>query len=63
MIRAASVLLIGLAATAAAQIEVPDWDNAVRFEVVQSQDRLRPGDRIELAVLARIEEGYHLYGP
>ena len=63
MTRAAMVLVAALAATASAQIEVPDWDNAVSFEVVQSQDRLRPGDRIELAVVARIEEGYHLYGP
>jgi hypothetical protein len=45
------------------KIEIPDWDNAVRFELVASQSAVRPGDAFELAVLADIQEGYHLYGP
>jgi hypothetical protein len=61
--------LLGLfASTALAQfetkkIEIPDWENAVRFEVVASQAPVRPGDAFELAVVAEIEPGYHLYGP
>lgn len=47
----------------ARQIAVPDWEGSVSFELVASQDRARPGDRLELAVLARIDPGYHLYGP
>lgn len=45
------------------KIEIPDWENAVRFELVASQSPLRPGDAFELALLADIQEGYHLYGP
>lgn len=56
-----------LASTSFAQfkkkIEIPDWDNAVRFELVASQSPVRPGDAFELALLAEIQEGYHLYGP
>jgi hypothetical protein len=44
-------------------IEVPDWENSVRFQLVASQDGVRPGDRLELAVVAEIDPGYHLYGP
>jgi DsbC/DsbD-like thiol-disulfide interchange protein len=44
-------------------IEVPDWENSVRFHLVASQDGARPGDRLELAVVAEIDPGYHLYGP
>ncbi len=45
------------------KIEIPDWDKAVRFELVASQSPVRPGDAFELALLADIQEGYHLYGP
>jgi hypothetical protein len=45
------------------KIEIPDWENAVRFELVASQSPVRPGDVFELALLADIQEGYHLYGP
>jgi DsbC/DsbD-like thiol-disulfide interchange protein len=45
------------------KIEIPDWNNAVRFELVTSQSPVRPGDSFELALLADIQEGYHLYGP
>ena len=57
--------LPGLVAGAAhAQIpEIPDWDGAARFELVSSQSAVRPGDRFEIAVVAELEPGYHLYGP
>lgn len=42
---------------------IPDWENAARFELVASQSPVRPGDRLEVAVLAELEPGYHLYGP
>lgn len=45
------------------QIDIPDWENAVRFDVVSSQEPVRPGDSFELALIAEIEPGYHLYGP
>ncbi|MGH9321854.1 MAG: hypothetical protein ACRD3V_18460, partial [Vicinamibacteria bacterium] len=45
------------------KIEIPDWDNAVRFDLVASQQPVRPGDSFELAVIADIQDGYHLYGP
>jgi hypothetical protein len=45
------------------KIEIPDWENAVRFEVVASQSPVRPADAFEVALLADIQEGYHLYGP
>jgi hypothetical protein len=44
-------------------IEYPDWDNSVRFLFIASQEPVRPGDDVELAVLADIAPGYHLYGP
>ena len=44
-------------------IEYPDWDNSVRFLFVASQEPIRQGDDIELAILADITPGYHLYGP
>lgn len=43
--------------------EIPDWDNAARFELVASQSPVRPGDAFEVAVVARLDSGYHLYGP
>lgn len=46
-----------------AQIEIPDWENSVRFELVASQTPIRPGDALKLAVLAELDPGYHLYGP
>lgn len=42
---------------------IPDWENAAKFELVASQSPVRPGDRLEVAVVAELEEGYHLYGP
>lgn len=45
------------------KIEIPDWDNSVRFELVASQEPVRPGDAFELAVVVEIDPGYHLYGP
>jgi hypothetical protein len=61
-----AVLILGASASFAQfkkKIEIPDWDNAVRFELVASQSPVRPGDTFELALLADIQEGYHLYGP
>ena len=51
----------GLAAGQAPMI--PDWENAARFELVASQSPVRPGDHLEVAVVAELDEGYHLYGP
>lgn len=45
------------------QIDIPDWDNAVRFDLVASQEPVRPGDSFELALVADVQPGYHLYGP
>lgn len=45
------------------KIEIPDWENSVSFELVASQQPVRPGDAFELAVVVAIEPGYHLYGP
>jgi hypothetical protein len=45
------------------KIEIPDWENSVRFELVVSQEPVRPGDEFELGLLAEIDPGYHLYGP
>jgi hypothetical protein len=57
-------LLGGLSATVAAQAPmIPDWENAAKFELVASQSPIRPGDNLEVAVVAELEEGYHLYGP
>jgi hypothetical protein len=44
-------------------IQYPDWDNSVQFLFVASQKPVRPGDSVELAVVADIKPGYHLYGP
>jgi hypothetical protein len=59
----AVVLLTPDVARAQRKIEIPDWEKAVRFEILSSQEPVRPGDSFELAVVATIEEGYHLYGP
>lgn len=64
----ASAFCVVAAATlvAAAQfprIEIPDWENSVRFELLASQEPVRPGDAFELALVAEIDPGYHLYGP
>lgn len=56
-------LVASLAAVATQEIELPDWENAVRFEILASQDKARPGDSLELALLTRILPGYHIYGP
>ncbi|MGH9463250.1 MAG: protein-disulfide reductase DsbD N-terminal domain-containing protein [Vicinamibacteria bacterium] len=62
--RTLSVTVSLFAGAALAQtIEVPDWENSVRFQLIASQDGARPGDRLELAVVAEIDPGYHLYGP
>ena len=60
-----SVLLLAVsAALAAGQAPmIPDWENAAKFELVASQSPVRPGDHLEVAVVAELEEGYHLYGP
>lgn len=49
--------------TAAQPNAIPDWENSVQFELVASQQPLRPGDQFEVALVVEIEEGYHLYGP
>ncbi len=58
-------LILALAAgvVAAQQFEIPDWDGSVKFELIASQQPIRPGDGFEVAVVVDIEEGYHLYGP
>ena len=55
--------LLFTGAAVAQTIDVPDWENSVRFQLVASQDAARPGDRLELAIVAEIDPGYHLYGP
>ena len=53
-----------LAVVRAAQAPmIPDWENAAKFELVASQSPVRPGDSLEVAVVAELDEGYHLYGP
>lgn len=59
----AVLLLFAGSFVLAQDIEIPDWESSVRFELVASQEPVRPGDTLELAVLAEIEPGYHLYGP
>lgn len=44
-------------------IDFPDWDGSVVFDLIASQEPVRPGDRLELAVVVEIDNGYHLYGP
>jgi len=57
-------LVCGVASRAMTQrIDVPDWEGSVRFELLASQNAVRPGDNLEAAVVAEIEPGYHLYGP
>ena len=41
----------------------PDWENSVAFDLLVSQKPVRPGDSFELALVAYIKDGYHLYGP
>ncbi len=57
------LLAAGVVSATPNQIEIPDWDNAAAFELVASQSAVRDGDRFEVAVLADIAPGYHLYGP
>ncbi len=59
----ALVLALGAGVAVGQQIEIPDWDGSVKFELIASQQPIRPGDRFEVAVVVDIEEGYHLYGP
>ncbi len=67
MPRIALLSLLGLIAPAASgaqvHIEIPDWENAADFKLVASQSAVRDGDPFEVAVVAEIEPGYHLYGP
>ena len=56
-----AAILCGSAVAHAQNFEIPDWDNAVKFEVVASQKPVRPGDSFEVALVAYIEEGYHLF--
>lgn len=61
------VILVGVCFLAGAQSsfipDIPDWDNAVFMEVVASQEPVRPGDEIQIAILIDVKPGYHLYGP
>ena len=59
----ASALIAAASVLAAEQIEIPDWENSVQFRLVTSQEPVRPGDSFSVALVAEIEEGYHLYGP
>ena len=45
------------------RIDVPDWEGSVRFELLASQNAVRPDDDLEVAVVVEITPGYHLYGP
>ena len=63
MIDASLIALAVISSQFAQRIEIPDWENSVRFELVASQEPVRPGDSLELALVAHIEPGYHLYGP
>jgi len=56
LVAAASVL-------SAEQIEIPDWESSVQFRLLVSQQPIRPGDSFSVALVAEIEDGYHLYGP
>jgi len=59
-------LLLAFLSTAflpAVQIDIPDWEGAIDFELVASQEPIRPGGHFEVAVVVDIEPGYHLYGP
>ena len=59
----ALVVALGAGVAVGQQFEIPDWDGSVKFELIASQQPIRPGDRFEVAVVVDIEEGYHLYGP
>lgn len=63
--RTAGILLVLAVTAATGQFvpEIPDWDNAARFELVASQSPVRPGDEFAVAVVAYLDPGYHLYGP
>ena len=65
MIRSSLVLwfCVSQCGLAFAQFDVPDWNNALKFDLVTSQEPIRAGDIFEIAVIAEIKEGYHLYGP
>lgn len=63
MIPASWIVLAAVSSQFAPRIEIPDWENSVRFELVASQEPVRPGDSFELALIAEIDPGYHLYGP
>lgn len=47
----------------AQKFEIPDWESSVAFDLLSSQAAVRPGDRFEVALVATIDPGYHLYGP
>ncbi len=58
-----SALIMAASGLATEQIEIPDWESSVQFRLVTSQQPIRPGDRFSVALVAEIEDGYHLYGP
>ena len=47
----------------AQNMQIPDWENSVRFELVASHNPVRPGDSLEVGVMAEIQTGFHLFGP
>ncbi|HSF19327.1 MAG TPA: protein-disulfide reductase DsbD N-terminal domain-containing protein [Vicinamibacteria bacterium] len=63
MIDASLIVLAVIWSQFAERIEIPDWETSVRFELVASQEPVRPGDSLELGLVADIKPGYHLYGP
>lgn len=64
LLLAATPFLLLCSGTSSGQsIEIPDWDHSVSFELMASQAPVRPGDAFELALVATIVKGYHLYGP
>jgi len=59
----ACALVVAATMVSAQQIEIPDWESSVQFRLVTSQQPIRPGDSFSVALVAEIEDGYHLYGP
>ena len=59
----ACALVAAASGLAAEQIQIPDWESSVQFRLVTSQQPIRPGDSFSVALVAEIEDGYHLYGP
>ncbi|GMR22133.1 MAG: hypothetical protein BMS9Abin37_0461 [Acidobacteriota bacterium] len=59
----ACALVAATSILSAEQLEIPDWESSVQFRIVTSQQPIRPGDSFSVALVAEIEDGYHLYGP